>query len=446
MNVLGIVAEYNPFHNGHLYHLQESRRKTNADFVICIMSGNFVQRGEPALLDKWARAKMALSQGIDLVFELPVLYATRSAYWFAKGGILSLFRTGVVTHVSFGVETAVPALLGKIAKTLAYEPLLFRHSLREGLKEGLSFPQARANALLQALASHHPDQHHLDRHDFDQDDPDLYRQLLSSPNNVLALAYLQILMEENLPLEPIMVERKGSGYHEQSLTKDDLPSATALRRLLTTFPEKHLASTAKDPFLTNLASLSKQLPPLVMEILRAEYLSGKTPVFLQSLDSTLLSILRRMNKEEIRQITDITEGLENRIYKTALQSTDLVGFLNNLKTKRYPYTRLQRFLIHLLLNYTKKENALLENGPPYLHLLGFTPKGQLLLKMMKKNMTIPLITKGSQINQYQTTDPVIRSFWEFDVRATNLYTLFYPHPAKRQGNLDYRQSPVYLQV
>lgn len=412
MNVLGIIAEYNPLHNGHVYHLQEARQKAQADGVICVMSGNFVQRGEPAIVDKWARAKMAISQGADLVFELPTLYATRSAYWFAKGGVLTLYHTGIVSHLAFGVETPQPALLNEIAVLLAQEPEAFQHRLRQALKEGLSFPRARARALPPELAQH--------------------AELLQSPNNVLALAYLQVLREEKIPIIPIMLERKGSGYLEQNLTKDTLPSATAVRHRLTT----------NYSFLAKLADLTEYLPQTTVEILQDEYQTGKAPVSLQSLESPLLTLLRRITKEDLQQIIEISEGLENRIWKIASYSNTLADFLANLKSKRYTYTRLQRFLIHLLLNYTKSENALLTNAPPYLHLLGYTAKGQELLKKIKKQSTIPLITKGSQIKQYLPTNAVLQRFWEFDVRATNLYALLYPQTSVRTGNLDYLQHPA----
>lgn len=425
MNVLGIVAEYNPFHNGHLYHLQKARQEAQADYVICVMSGNFVQRGEPALLDKWARAKMALSQGVDLVFELPVLYATRSAYWFAKGGILSLARTGLVTHVAFGVETPEPALLQEIALLLAQEPPAFRDLLRQGLKEGLSFPRARAKAL-------------FPRHREQQ-------ELLDNPNNVLALSYLQVLQEEQSPLIPIMLERQGSAYLDDTLKEGVLPSATALRHKLTenAAAERTDNPAITDAFFSNLNNLSAYLPPATVQILENEYLAGKTPVSLQDLDSILLTLLRRTTKKDLQQIVDVSEGLENRIAKIAAQCHSLSDFLSSLKTKRYTYTRLQRFLIHLLLNYTKSENDFLKDGPPYLHLLGYTRKGQALLKMLKKKTALPLIIKGSQINKYLPTNPILHRFWEYDVRATNLYTLLYPQSSTRCGNLNYLQRPVF---
>jgi len=414
MNVIGVIAEYNPFHNGHLYHLQETKKRISAEGIICILSGNFLQRGEPALANKWARTEMALQNGIDLVFELPVLYATHSAYWFARGGIELLSHTGIVSHLSFGVETNQPTLFQEIAVLLAKEPPSYQQRLKELLQEGLSFPQARIEALPQELRQQ--------------------RELLISPNNTLALNYLQVICEQNLALNPVMIERQGSGYNQQTLQNDFYPSASAIRNYLTKKPTG---------FQKALQELTAYLPQTSLHILEKEYQQGQTPVSTEQLTPQLMSLLRRTSSKELQQIVDISEGLENRIIKIALDSTDLADFLSRLKTKRYTYTRLQRFLIHLLLNYTKEQATHLNNGPPYLRLLGFTPRGQELLKEIKQNCQVPLITKGAHIRKYLPNNPTARCFWEMDVKATNLYTLLYAKVSARKGNLDYLQEPIF---
>ena len=414
MSIIGIIAEYNPLHKGHLYHLQEAKKRTAAQGVVCVLSGNFLQRGEPALVNKWARAKMALQNGVDLVFELPVLYATHSAYWFARGGIATLAQTGIVSHLAFGAETANLPLLQEIAALLATEPPSYRRRLQQLLQEGLSFPQARIKALPPELSGH--------------------AELLQSPNNILALTYLQILQEQELSLNPVLIKRQGSGYLDISLQKNTFPSAAAIRQHLTANPTQ---------FLTALQELTAFLPPATSKILEDEYTRGQTPLALDQLTPQLLTLLRRTTSKELQQIVDVSEGLENRINKIALQTTDLPEFLARLKTKRFTYTRLQRFLIHLLINYTKEQERCLQNNPPYLRLLGFTPAGQELLKEIQKKSHLPLITKGAHIHKYLQNNPTIRCFWEMDVRATNLYTLLYPNPATRKGNLDYLQNPVF---
>jgi len=414
MKIIGIIAEYNPFHNGHHYHLQETKKRATADGVICVLSGNFLQRGEPALVNKWARAEMALQNGVDLVFELPVLYATHSAYWFARGGVETLAQTSIVTHLAFGVETTTPDKLEEIAAFLAKEPADYQQRLKQLLQKGLSFPQARAQALPQELAQH--------------------KELLQSPNNILALNYLHVIRELALSIKPVMIKRQGSKYEEKNLPKDIFPSALAIRNHLTKDPAR---------FLKALQELTALLPQSSLNILTEEFHRGQAPVNLEQLASPLMALLRRTSSQELQEIVDITEGLENRIIKTALQSNSLQEFLSRLKTKRYTYTRLQRFLIHLLLNYTKEQAKRLQDGPPYLRLLGFTPQGQTLLKEIKRKSPLPLITKGAHIHKYLSNNPTVQQFWEMEVRATNLYTLLYPHPKVRRGNLDYLQEPVF---
>lgn len=424
LNIVGIIAEYNPFHKGHLYHLHEATKRTQADGVVCIMSGNFLQRGEPAIVNKWARAKMAIHQGIDLVFELPVLYATRSAYWFARGSIESLAKTNIVSHLAYGVETPDPSLLQEAAGILAAESLPYQTDLKRFLKVGHSYPRARAKALAKALEKT-PEKEIPYNFSF-----------LESSNNILALAYLQVIEELSLSLIPLMIERLGSGYLDNSLQTGTLPSATAIRNYLTRETPNFLASLNEPP-------LSEHLPEATIHILKEEYQRGQAPVSLHSLTPQLMTLLRRSSLKELQQIVDISEGLENRIKKISLQSTNLEEFLSKLKTKRFTYTRLQRFLIHLLINYTKDKESYLLDGPPYLHLLGFTPRGQELLKEIKKKSTIPVITKGAHINKYLQTNAHLRCFWESDLLATNLYTLLYPGTAVREGNLDYLHDPVF---
>ncbi|HHY05828.1 MAG TPA: nucleotidyltransferase family protein, partial [Clostridia bacterium] len=256
MNIIGIIAEYNPFHNGHLYHLQTAKKRTAAQEVICVLSGNFLQRGEPAFTNKWARAKMAIQNGVDLVFELPVLYATHSAYWFARGGIETLAHTGIVSHLAFGVETVNPTLLQKTAALLAEEPPSYQQRLQQLLRTGLSFPQARIQALPPELSQH--------------------SQLLQSPNNILALTYLQILQEQNLSLNPVMIKRQGADYLDKTLPQNPFPSANAIRNHLTQSPTQ---------FLTLLQELTSYLPPATLEILQDEYNRGQAPVFPEQLTS-----------------------------------------------------------------------------------------------------------------------------------------------------------------
>lgn len=415
MRVVGIVSEYNPFHTGHLYHLEQVKNRLAPDGIICVMSGNFVQRGEPAIVNKWARAEMALSHGVDLVLELPALYAVRSAYWFAKGGVESLYRTGIVTHLACGVENDDLDGLARTAQRLTHETPAFRRNLRIALQQGLSFPRARAHALALELDGLAP--------------------LWSRPNNTLALAYLRILREQNIPLQPVLIKRKGSGYMAGDLPAAAtlLPSATAIRKSLL---------TGRDSWEHALAGIDNFLPPAAAAVLHREFMQGRGPVSFDDLAPHIMTLLRRSSEEDLRQIVEVSEGLETRILKAAQQTADLKDLLERIKTKRFTYTRLQRFLIHLLLNYTADQNVLLSSGPPYLRVLGFTARGRELLREIKVKAALPVIIKGAHSRKFCSRDRAFRVFWQTDVQATNLYTLLMSSPEERIGNLDYFKGPV----
>lgn len=416
MDVIGIISEYNPFHLGHLYHLEQVKEKVKHARTVCVMSGNFVQRGEPALVIKWARAEAALASGVDLVLELPALYAVRSAYWFARGGVETLWRTGVVTHLSFGVENDDIGGLTAAAGLLSNETPSFRRFLRAALKKGYSFPRARAEALSQEL--------------------EVSSSLWSSPNNILALTYLQILQELDISFVPVPIRRTGSGYLQEDLESSLLPSASAIRRALLMNPGFTV--------YTALDKIKEFLPPATFGVLEREFSAGRGPVSLTNLAPQLMTLLRRSVRTDLQKTVDVTEGLESRLLKAAQLTADLDEYLALVKTKRFTYTRLQRFLIHLLLDYTDEKAAYLTSGPPYLRVLGFTARGRELLKQIKSKSTLPVITKGAHAYKFHGQSGTFRAFWDTDVVATNLYTLLFPSPPERKGNLDYFRGPVHL--
>lgn len=414
MNVVGVVAEYNPFHNGHFYHLAQAQKRANAQGVIVVMSGSWVQRGEPAVVNKWARAEMALLHGADLVLELPVLYACRSAYWFARGGIQTLQRTGVVTHLAFGLESDQPAILSQATRILATEPACYREKLKIYLHQGLSYPKARGQAL-----------------------QDIFPQaegLFDKPNNILGLAYLQVLQETGIPFIPVMIAREGSAYESEILNRGMNPSATAIRRFLAD-------NLQSDPDLKQLTAF---MPARALSILSREILQGRGPLFFEQLSPVLMALLRRAKRRELLEVIDIGEGLENRIITAALESVHIRDFLDRLKIKRFTYTRLQRFLIHLLLNYTREKEKYLTPGPPYLRVLGFNGRGRRLLSIVKDKSVVPLLVKGAHSRSLARNNEAFRNFWEMDVLSTNLYNLLYPEEKERKGHEDYYRSPLRL--
>jgi predicted nucleotidyltransferase len=320
MSVLGVVAEFNPFHNGHGYLLEQAKNHLG-DFesVICVMSGNFLQRGQPAMCNKWARAQMAILGGADLVLELPFCFAVRSAYYFARGAVELLARTGVVTHIAFGSEHGNLQNLQEISQIITEEPEEFQQQLKKQLSLGLSFPVARAKALEQYFSN-----------------IDGIAEILSAPNNILALEYLRIIQEQKLPLIPITIKRTGTSYHSDELSA--FASATAIRNGLMTFgPEKI------HPFL----------PESSFNIIQQEISCGRCPVFVDSLEQIILARLRLISTRELSEILDVTEGLENRFKDAAAFSASLKDLLAAVKSKRYSLTRINRSLLYILFNLTQ---------------------------------------------------------------------------------------------
>lgn len=411
MPVVGIIAEYNPLHQGHVYHILQSKHLTQAKGVICAMSGNFTQRGEPALVNKWIRTEMALLAGADLVFELPVAFAVRSAYHFARGAVLMLQNTGVCTHLSFGTETGNLSPLKEIASILVHEPDEYRKLIKKQLDKGASFPEVRARALTEYLKGS------------DLATSFNLSPLLAGPNNILAMEYLRVLKEENSSLIPLTLPRKGSGYYEPGNTK--YSSATYIRQCLMS------GSSVSDLM---------GLPRFSQEILKREFAKGSGPIHQNALGPITLFLTRRASKEHLAGMYDINEGLQNRI-KNATTSDNLEELIVKIKTRRYSRTRIQRILLYILLNITKERARAFDNaGPQYLRLLGFSPKGQKILQEMKSKSRIPIITKVRRLDYYAKYGQVFQDMLNLDLLATDLHCLLQPEP--RGGGLDFTTSPV----
>lgn len=402
MHLLGIIAEYNPFHLGHQYHLKQACHGQHVDGVVAVMSGNLTQRGEVAIFDKWTRAECALHQGIDLVLELPAAFATRSANYFALGGMLTLAATGQVSCFSCGIESQQPQQLLTLAQYLADEPPAYKAALQDYLKQGLSYPSAQQKALAQLDIPGH--------------------QELNQPNNLLALNYLQINASHQLNLQPLLISRCGD-YHATAEVPGQFLSATAIRQLL----------------LDADIHWQNHLAPEVLAVLQRQMKKGYHPLTNQDFAQAIFTLLRRTEPQELAQIIEISEGLEHRLYAMANQSASFAQLCEAVKSKRYTYTRIQRLLIHLLLGYTKN---LEYTKPAYLRVLGFTPRGQEILKAMKNTATLPILTRVA--TDGQKLDAYGQSMLALDIRATDLYYLGYHEPALGQGGLDYLHSPVMV--
>lgn len=362
MIINGIIAEYNPFHNGHLFQLSEAKTKNKADYTIVAMSSNFMQRGAPALLDKYARAKMALSCGADLILELPCCYSASSAEYFATGAVALLDKLGVVNNLCFGSERGDITILREIAEILSKEPVEYTECLRKLLQQGLSFPYARTQALI----------HY---------DPQLseYRDVLSSPNNILGIEYIKALIKRNSSMQPYTTTRAGSNYHDKGFG-EYYSSALAIRQAV--------FSSA------NTEALSMQIPPKAYEIL-LENLTEIAPLSSNDFSSLLHYRLLLEANKGYSDYLDVSSDLSDRILKHLYEFSSFHGFCELLKTKDITYTRISRCLLHILLDIKKSdlETYRTMDFIPYARVLGFRRDAEALLKAIKQNASIPLITK-----------------------------------------------------
>ena len=412
MHALGIIAEYNPFHNGHAYQAAEARKRGGADIVIAVMSGHFTQRGECAQMDKWHRAEAAVCSGVDLVLELPTVFAVRSAQHFACGGIRLLDRLGIVNQLSFGAENADLEIIRSAAAGME-TPAVVEHFKRE-VQAGKTYAAAVASAIESAgLAP-----------------PDFIR----SPNNILAVEYLRAIAKYASPLQPLPVKRVGGGYHDLELV-ESFSSATAIRREI-----------AKQQQLS--PALLKTLPPASIALLNDLLSEGAAPADPSRLDNAILAKVRGMSDCELRQAPEMTEGLENRLWKVAQQAGTVPEMLTLLKTKRYPYSRLQRLLVHLLLGATAAQISGFDScGPLYARVLALNKAGQCALQAISRQGSIPIITKttaflNSRTYFAQNFTP-LQAMLAVDIAATDLFTLCLPNPEKRKGGLDFCRSAVH---
>lgn len=368
MKTAGIIAEYNPFHNGHRYQINELRARTGADYIVIAMSGDFVQRGEPAIYDKYTRTSMTLSAGADLVLELPAAFATSSAEDFAACGVALLDRTGVVDLLCFGSECGDVTSLEKIARLLAKEPEKFSDTLKEQLKSGNSYPKAREYAVREWLETQEVQP----------------QSLLSAPNNILGIEYMKALLRRGSHIEPYTIKRRGRGYHDIELTNPtgltanspdmDFSSASAIRRAI------------RDHALTQAMAQMPSPPD-----------SSVIPVFPDDLSLLLNYRLLELahTGQDLTVFADVSPELADRIQNQCLQFASFSERIQALKTKQYTYTRISRALIHIFLGITDSmiANCRKNDYAPYARILGFRRSAAPLLTLMKEKSGIPLITK-----------------------------------------------------
>ncbi len=402
MKTAGIIAEYNPFHNGHRYQIEELRARTGADHIVIAMSGDFVQRGEPAIYDKYTRTRMALSAGADLVLELPSVFATSSAEDFAACGVALLDRIGAVDILCFGSECGDISALKMIAQLLVREPGAFSDSLRVQLRAGNSFPKAREYAVREWLAQNRGG-------DGSEKGGTVPPQtLLSSPNNILGIEYMKALQKRDSRIQPYTIKRRGKGYHDTNLAPDwhgnnqkmDFASASAIRKAICE-GEPELASS--------------QMPVLPDE--------AATPVFLDDLSPLLNYRLLELCRtgQDLTAFSDVSPELADRIENQLLQFSSFTERIRLLKTKQYTYTRISRALTHILLGIT---TSMTESGracdyAPYARILGFNRSAAPLLTRLKEKSGIPLITKTANAAGILPTD--VLELFRQDIYCSHVY-------------------------
>ncbi|KKK39720.1 hypothetical protein WQ57_02990 [Mesobacillus campisalis] len=401
MKAVGVVVEYNPFHNGHKYHLDQAKEQSGADIVIAVMSGNFLQRGEPALVSKWARAEMALYGGADLVFELPYAFAAQNADIFADGAISVLAAAGCES-VCFGSEAGEIDSFISTLEFLANHETEFQAKIKKYNALGYSYPKS-VSLSFEALE---PDGSLLD---------------LSKPNNILGLQYVAAINRHGSGLRPMTIKRKNAGYHDEHFSSETIASATSIR--------KSLFSNG-----SNMESIQSYLPRSSFHLLmRYKKHYGRFHSW-EDYWPLLKYKLLQSSPEELATIHEVEEGLEYRLRENSLHATSFMEFMEKIKTKRYTWTRLQRVCLHILMNVKRSEMQ--AGTAKYLRLLGMSATGRAYLQKNKKVLGLPLVSRPS----------ASKDLLELDIRASRIYSLGLDGDSQdRLLKEEFSQPPIQIQ-
>lgn len=406
-SVLGIIAEYNPFHNGHLYHISESKKLAKTDYTVVVMSGNFVQRGNTSLVDKWVKTEMALNCGADLILELPTIYSISSAENFAEGAVKLLDSLGIIDIFSFGNEHCDISVLDDIANVLYKEPKEYSNLLSRELQKGLSFPKAREKALMLYL-----------------NDIRRYANVLSGSNNILGIEYLKALKRTRSIMQPLAINRYGVSYNSTA-THNEFASATAIRELV-----------KKRDFI----EVAKVMPKNSFNLLKDCIFKGKYVPDISRFEKEILYKFRTMSTQDIGNLPDVNEGLDTVLKKAANSCNTLTELFNIAKTRRFTQTRLQRICLYALLDITKKDMLISKRNSPYVRVLGFNKRGkELVSEIHRLNPKLPIVTSVKKFMD-SNSNKIAKSMLETDIKATNIYTLGYEYDS--WSNLDYTHKLV----
>lgn len=404
MKAVGVVVEYNPFHNGHAFHLQAAREASGADVVIAVMSGNFLQRGEPALVSKWHRTKMALYGGADIVFELPYKFAVQQAETFANGAV-SILDAARCEFLCFGSESGDLSSFLQTVHFLDSNNTIYNEAIKRLMGTGISYPKALSLAFGQLANS----EHLLD---------------LSKPNNILGFQYIRAIKDQKSAIKPLTVKRKNANYHDEHFASETIASATSIRKALFAKENKQI-------------SIQQFISEKTYALLKEYHLSYGLFHQWENYWNLLQYRLLQAEPDELREIYEVEEGLENRLRAAALSSDSFHGFMEKVKTKRYTWTRLQRVCVHILTNAKKQQMLNKPEKASYLRLLGMTNHGRDFLNKTKFDFGLPLV---SRLSSAEEEDLLL------DIKASRVYSLAIPYPNRSELlTQEYKQPPIYME-
>lgn len=428
MKIVGLITEYNPFHNGHLYHIEEAKRAAGADTAVVVMSGDYVQRGTPAVMPKRLRAEMALKCGAGAVFELPVCYASGSAEFFAMGAVSLLDSLGAVDSICFGSESNDLEALQETAGILLEEPAGYQELLKKALRSGCSYPSARQKALSEYTGN------------------EALASLLDDPNNILGIEYLKALKKLGSRMVPYTILRQGAHYHDKSLS-GQYSSASAIRSLLaysaSSLRAERSGGTFEDmPFSSILAELGEQVPACCLELL-SDYHNVQYPICLNDFSLILKYKLLNKQPEDLTRYMDVSEELANRICSQLNNFFNYMQFCDLLKTREITYSRISRALLHIMLGIKKKDvRKYIENGRHfYARLLGFRKDREKLFSLFSEMSRVPVLTR---LSESSGLPPLGQQMLRNDILASNLYTSVVTDKFKTAFLNEYKQAVIKI--
>ena len=385
MGVVGIVAEYNPMHNGHIYHIAKAKEITNSDFAVVIMSGSFTQAGNIAIYNKFDRAKIATEYGADLVIELPSVYAVSSAKYFAFGAINILNKLNIVDSICFGSECNDIKILNETSDIILQNESKIWEDISKNLRKGFSFANARVKALSNYLNS----EHILN---------------IDKPNNILGLEYLNEIKAQKSSIKPFLIKRESSNFNDDKLNLISVfTSATSVRNAIC---------------LNNIDAIKQYVPDATFNLIK-----NSKPIFNDNLFNILKYKIISNDLENIQNISEVTEGLENKIFKEINNSKSYEEFVKNIKSKRYQLSKIKRMLVNILLGITKDDmKYALKNKIGYAHVLSCSKNGKELLSHISKKSALELITSINN-NTLDNLPNDTKKFLKYDILASNIHSI-----------------------